>query len=273
MVVGRGDRTCAGPVGIAQDTRSWSAVASAVVVPYRTAVLPTPARLRTRRRRGDQSSDLVLHRPSAPCCTARRRHRDPQDPRALVVAMPHTAGASDLPCSAQEAEILRTRLHHCTVLTVPDADRDRVLGELTKHSWAHFACHGFSHPEDPSASHLLLQDHTTKPLTVLDISHLQLDDAELAYLSACSTARVGTTLTDEAIHLASASNWPASGTSSRPCGQSRTGSPCACQRRLRQHPWPHRECRRPAVHQATRRLRDRWPDHPQMWAAHIHTGA
>jgi hypothetical protein len=38
---------------------------------------------------------------------------------------------------------------------------------------------------------------------VVDISSLHREIADLAYLSACSTARVGAALTDEAIHLAS----------------------------------------------------------------------
>ena len=39
---------------------------------------------------------------------------------------------------------------------------------------------------------------------MVDVARLRLDDAELAFLSACSTARPGCRLTDEAIHLASA---------------------------------------------------------------------
>jgi CHAT domain-containing protein len=65
--------------------------------------------------------------------------------------------------------------------------------------WAHFACHATSDLDNPSASCLLLTDHQQRPLTVVDVARLR-----LAFLSACSTARPGGRLADEAIHLASA---------------------------------------------------------------------
>jgi CHAT domain-containing protein len=68
----------------------------------------------------------------------------------------------------------------------------------------HFACHGYSDLDSPSNSHLLVQDHGNQPLTVLDITRLDLREAELAFLSACHTARTRATLPDEAIHISSA---------------------------------------------------------------------
>ena len=71
--------------------------------------------------------------------------------------------------------------------------------------WAHFACHAEASLPGTVASHLLLQDYASKPLTVLDIAGLRLEQAEVvALLSACSTATTGGALPDEAINLASA---------------------------------------------------------------------
>lgn len=112
------------------------------------------------------------------------------------------------------------------------------------------------------------------PLTVVDVSRLRLETADLAYLSACSTARVGTTLTDEAIHLASAFQlagyrqviatlWPINDRLAVRLAEEvydaivARGTGVAAR----------------AVHEATRRLRSRRRDLPQLWAAHIHTGA
>lgn len=195
--------------------------------------------------------------------------------RSLVVAMPRTTGASNLPGAMSEVRIIRDRLAaEPTVLSGPAADRGRVLAELPAHEWVHFACHGRNDPGSPSLSHLLLSDHETGPLTVVDISRLNLDHAELAYLSACSTARVGTTLTDEAISLASAfqlagyrnvvaTMWPVA---DRPAVQFARDvydflPACGAASAAR------------AVHHATRRLRSRWNDHPHLWAGHIHSGA
>ena len=80
-----------------------------------------------------------------------------------------------------------------------------MLEHLPGCAIAHFACHGYTDPADPSQSRLLLHDHRRDPLTVAALAPLALDHAHLAYLSACSTARAtDTRLLDEAIHLATA---------------------------------------------------------------------
>lgn len=206
---------------------------------------------------------------------ARRGRTLDADVRALVVAMASTEGADNLPGVTREVEIVAARLpHRPTVLGAADAVRDRVLAELPRHGWVHFACHAVSDPHDPSASHLVLADHGTTPLTVLDIARLRLDGADLACLSACSTAQVGATLPDEAIHLAAAFHlagyrhviatlWPvvdrpATLFTQRVYGMiTERGSASAAY----------------AVHTATREARRRYPRHPRAWAAHIHTGA
>jgi hypothetical protein len=123
----------------------------------------------------------------------------------VAVAMPHTPGASDLPGAQAETSWLQLRFPgQVTVLTGTQATHDTVLAALPAGQWAHFACHADSDLRNPSASCLLLTDHQQRPLTVMDVARLRLDGARLAFLSACSTARPGAQLTDEAIHLASA---------------------------------------------------------------------
>jgi CHAT domain-containing protein len=75
---------------------------------------------------------------------------------------------------------------------------------------AHFACHGISDPTDPSKSGLVLQrfasDGTLEQdhLSVYRISQLRLRHAQIAYLSACSTAEnKSVKLRDEMIHIVS----------------------------------------------------------------------
>lgn len=81
------------------------------------------------------------------------------------------------------------------------ATHDAVTSALPDHDCVHFACHGYSDLDNPSASYLLLAD---RPLSVTDLTHMRLPNAELAFLSACTTARAGTALPDEPIHLAAA---------------------------------------------------------------------
>jgi CHAT domain-containing protein len=191
----------------------------------------------------------------------------------VAVAMPHTLGAFALPAAEAEAALLKQRFPGQTsVLTGPGATRQAVLAALPGARWAHFACHGSSDLADPSASHLLLADHEERPLTVVEVARLRLDDAELAFLSACSTARPGARLADEAIHLASAFQlagyrhvigtlWPIGDRHAVDVAAdvytaiAATGDVAG------------------SVHTVTRRLRNRWIDDPSIWASHIHVGA
>ncbi|MEO3749414.1 tetratricopeptide repeat protein [Streptomyces sp. B6B3] len=137
----------------------------------------------------------------------------------LVVAMPTTPGLPDhgrLNHVGAEAEMLRRHLPRTVLLCEPDQagpdslspttpTKAAVLNHLPDCAIAHFACHGASHPTDPSQSQLLLHDHESDPLTVASLAPVQLEHARLAYLSACRTAAIDTAnLIDEAIHLTSA---------------------------------------------------------------------
>jgi hypothetical protein len=196
--------------------------------------------------------------------------------RVVAVAMPHTPGASDLPGAQAEATGLqRSFPGQVTVLTGPQATHDTVLAALLAGQRAHFACHGTSNPNNPSDSYLLLTDHQQRPLTVTDVARLRLDDARLAFLSACSTARPSDRLADEAIHLASAFQlagyrhviatlWPIGDQHAVDIAAdiystlATTGEDDVAG----------------AVHAAVRRMRRRWGgDTPSVWASHIHAGA
>ena len=149
---------------------------------------------------------------------ARARRLTPGDipsvpTRALIVAMPTTPGAAPLANAAAEATVLSKRLPYATLLMEGRAPSplvaetptlENVLSELSQCSIAHFACHGYSDPGDPSRSRLLLHDQA-EPLTVVSLVPVHLDQARLAYLSACQTAtNLATSLLDEAIHLSAA---------------------------------------------------------------------
>jgi tetratricopeptide (TPR) repeat protein len=195
----------------------------------------------------------------------------------LVVAMPHTPGAPDLPGAPRESEWLRAQFGP-EVLVLSEgpalATHDSVSAAMTGYPWAHFACHAASRIDNPSGSCLLLHDYADRPLTVLAIARLSLDHAELAFLSACSTARTGAALPDEAINLASAFQlagyrrvvgtlWPVDDRLAvrlaehfyETLARAGTGDSVA---------W--------ALHRATRRLRATHADQPSAWAAHLHSG-
>jgi CHAT domain-containing protein len=150
----------------------------------------------------------------------------------------------------------------------PHATHAAVAQALPTMSWAHFACHATANQEDPVESHLALYD---RALTVRELSGMDLPNAYLAYLSACTTATGSIRLLDEAIHVAAAFQlagyphtiatlWPISDLLAPDIAtriyQAITdgASPAA------------------AVHEAVRAVRDAYPTEPQLWASHIHLG-
>ncbi len=219
---------------------------------------------------------LTYARRPRPAATGDGGDRTRAGDQVVAVAMPHTPGTPDLPGAAEEAAELQRRFpDRVKVLSGAEATHDAVLAALPTGRWVHFACHGTSDLDNPSASCLLLTDHQQRPLTVVDVARLRLEDAGLAFLSACSTARPGGRLADEAIHLASAFQlagyrhviatlWPigdqhAVDTAARIYTTLTTtgGNDVAG-----------------AVHAAVRLMRRRWgPDAPSAWASHIHAGA
>ncbi|WP_033443037.1 CHAT domain-containing protein [Saccharothrix sp. NRRL B-16314] len=204
---------------------------------------------------------------------ARSRTRRDGNPSLLVVAVPESADAPDLPGAREEAEHLVARVAGSTVLSGPDATRDRVLAALRTSTWAHFACHGYSDADNPSDSHLAL---TGAPLHVLDVSRLRLDHAEFAYLSACDTARTSALLSDEAIHPASAfliagfaqvvgTLWEIHDALAPRITESIYEDLLAGTPDARRAPF--------AVHRTVGRLREHYPGLPSLWAAYVHAGA
>ncbi len=195
--------------------------------------------------------------------------------QVVVVAMPNTPHDRDLPAANAELELLQKRLPgRVMTLDGSRATHDAVLAALPTTRWAHFACHGSNNPINPSASCLLLSDYEQRPLTVVDVARLRLDDADLAFLSACSTARPSALLADEAIHLASAFQlagyrhvigtlWSigdqnAVDLADKFCEKLSSAGTA--------------ESAATELHTATRRLRDLWPQTPSIWASHVHCG-
>ncbi|SDI32996.1 CHAT domain-containing protein [Nonomuraea jiangxiensis] len=200
----------------------------------------------------------------------------PVPPRrtGLTVAMPVTPGHAALPETAGEAAEVTARIHG-RALVGAQASRAAVLAALPGASVAHFACHAGGDPYEPSASHLLLHDG---PLSVTEIGRLDLDGAELAYLSACATARGGARLADEALHLASA--FQLAGYAQAVATLWEIGDHAAATMAADFHRELGESIGDPApipgalaLHTATRRMRAAIPGRPSAWAAFLHAGA
>jgi tetratricopeptide (TPR) repeat protein len=199
-------------------------------------------------------------------------------PGAVIVAMPHTPDAKQLPGAQGEADTLGELIPDSLTLIGAEATHDALVSALPCHKIAHLACHGLTDWRTPAASRLLLYDHATRPLTVTELSALHLPEAELAYLSACSTTATSQRLADEALHITAAFQlagfrnvvgtlWPISDTVAVEIARhfylhltnAGTASPDVM-------------CAAVALHQAIQHARGRFGPFPALWAAHVHAG-
>jgi hypothetical protein len=213
--------------------------------------------------------------------------------RSLIVAMPVTPGHDKLPGVLAEVALVKALLPDpvllsghltpgsapATALAADAPTRANVLAQLPGCSIAHFACHGFSDPQDPSKSLLLLHDHASYPLTVASLAPVDLSHAQLAYLSACRTADTGINeLIDEAINLATAfqlAGFPhVIGTLWQISDPVAVKVAAAFYARLRTSDGTLDTSKAAsALHHTIRAQRDKHPDNPSLWAGYLHVGA
>ncbi|MEV5105533.1 CHAT domain-containing protein [Streptomyces massasporeus] len=172
----------------------------------------------------------------------------------------------------RETDAVRRLLPHArhTSLINAKATVRAVCEELPDSPCVHFACHGIQDFGAPSSSGVVLADGT---LSILDIARLRIEDAELAYLSACQTATGGTRLPDESLHLAAALHlagfrqvvgtlWAVRDTLAADVAEDFYAAIAA----------KGLDSAAEAIAGATRRLRDRYPLEPLLWAGFVHMG-
>jgi tetratricopeptide (TPR) repeat protein len=204
--------------------------------------------------------------------------------RQLAVGVPDAPGQMRLDAVASELEVLSDYLpepDQATHLLGPTATRDAVLRALPVHPWLHLSCHGVQHPSDASRSAFLLHDH---PLTLGDLTDLNLPDAELAYLAACQTATGDLQLLDESLHLAAALQmvgyrhilatlWSISDAAA-PAMANTTYAHLAHPEPDHPNPFDRAEATRAAhaLHHAVTQLRQLCPSQPLLWGPYIHLG-
>lgn len=203
----------------------------------------------------------------------RTRARSATTP-TLVVPVADTPGAR-LFGVGNETTAISTLIPGARLLTNPT--RDTVLRALPGHRIAHFACHGHGDWIDPARSRLILTDHDTAPLTMADITALDLT-ADLAYLSVCDTSVTAPHLTDESLHITGAfylagyrhvigTLWPIN---DRTAAEIATDFYAHLTNNGTTPPQTDRSAQ--ALHEVTRRLRTDYLNTPTLWAAHTHTG-
>ncbi|CAG8732803.1 13513_t:CDS:1, partial [Acaulospora colombiana] len=131
----------------------------------------------------------------SPCSPARPTFK------LLSVIQPSAPGVSAIPNTKEELECIRRRFSERThvVLEGEQGTKPRVMKGMEECNWLHLACHGVQNLEEPTKSALILEDGH---LTLEEIIHLNLPNAEFAFLSACQTTKGDEKLSEEAVHIA-----------------------------------------------------------------------
>jgi CHAT domain-containing protein len=198
-----------------------------------------------------------------------RRRPSAAERKVVAVGINDDTGTSGrLRYAVAEAKDIHRRFSEGSPLLLDrDATRAKVLAGISEATWSHFACHAAA-GDDPADGCLVLADG---PLPVKEIMLQELGQPYLAFLSACTTAFGGAALLDESIHMASAFQvagyrhaigtlWPVADVIAPAFAQ-------LVHNGLEAGSEPSA-----ALHEATRKMRDLYPNRPDLWAAHIHFG-
>jgi CHAT domain-containing protein len=129
-----------------------------------------------------------------------------RDAKTVLMSASHTSSGRfvALPNVKKEiglvADIARNVNSHCTTLSPAEVTDEEISNALQSASIVHIACHGLQNTVDPLESAFHLSDD--RKLSVSDLMKLDLKHAQLAFLSACETAKGDREQPDQAIHLA-----------------------------------------------------------------------
>ncbi|KAJ7930623.1 CHAT domain-containing protein [Mycena leptocephala] len=125
------------------------------------------------------------------------------EPKMLAVIQHEMPGNRrlDLPFALKELDTIERYVPWLTKLGTKEEPTSvgRVLSLLPDASFVHFACHGTQDLVNPLESALLLGDGDLKVSKIMQNS---IQNASLAFLSACETAMGDENVPDEAMHLA-----------------------------------------------------------------------
>lgn len=226
-------------------------------------------------RRGDSALDRLVssYTPTVTALARVRARPRASGPaaRSCVVAMRSTPGLPGaLRAAAREGEMAAQALPAAWTATDEHATRHQVLERLAVSTYAHFACHAVSDPLDPAQGKLLVHDHQETPLTVADVSGLDLD-AELGFLSACATSKVPLHLADESLHITAAFQLAGFRQVIGTLWEIDDEISLELATTFYERNDPAGDAAY-ALHSAVGNLRARYSRTPSLWAAHVHSG-
>ncbi|KAJ7089925.1 CHAT domain-containing protein [Mycena epipterygia] len=128
----------------------------------------------------------------------------PKQPRSALKLLAIAHPSASLPGTLDEIRRIESRAIAKNIdtrsLVDGQATVQEVMQEMKQAQWVHFACHGLQNMSSPTESSLSLAGDA--PLKLSEIIGMSLSHPELAFLSACQTAKGHEVLSEEAVHLA-----------------------------------------------------------------------
>ena len=126
----------------------------------------------------------------------------------ILAAMEETIDRPKLDDAVREINhvqsILESQFCVCSFTNPPPTKKD-IVTKLRKCTIAHLACHGEADLSDPLRSEILLYDWGPRPLRVSFLMRMDMENCQLAYLSACETAvNKDEKLAEEGLHISGA---------------------------------------------------------------------
>ncbi|PWR14199.1 hypothetical protein DKT69_17505 [Micromonospora sicca] len=203
----------------------------------------------------------------------------PRPPTAATAAVFGVPTARDLPALSQvraEVEHVARLIPGSTVLAGTEVKPVAVEDALRVHPIAHFACHGEA---DASINAMLVGGLRLGGGGMLSpgmVGSYHLERAELAFLSACSTAETHPTFTDEPLHLAAAFQLAGFrgviGTTWRTTDSARIAEAFYAGLTNGGTQPPDTAAAARVLNDTVRAVRDEFPATPTRWAGHLHVG-
>lgn len=128
---------------------------------------------------------------------------DPNHSGLFLTSQPYAPDASPIPGTAEEVQSILKGAQESNVrvgiVDGSDLTVDDCLRHMANYSSIHLACHATQNTTDPLQSQLLLHNGSLSLATIIQAN---LENADLAFLSACQTSTGIEQLPDEAVHLA-----------------------------------------------------------------------
>ncbi|MDA3624978.1 CHAT domain-containing protein [Saccharopolyspora sp. WRP15-2] len=240
----------------------WSAFGAPAFLPVHAATART----------GESTLDRVVssYTPTLSCLLRASERPVPESGTPLVAAGSAEMVARELP---RQNQVLAKSWPSAEIAAVETTNAAEMLRMIPNHPWLHVCEPSSQFPTQPAAGMLLDREAPQRPLGLVELGQISLDEAEFCYLGQCATAA------DEpcaaAVSLPAALGFAGFTHAIGTLWEVDEDSAVAIHSDVYADLFTdHFDTDRAAyaLHNAVRQLRAHYPDEPSRWSAHVHIG-